>query len=519
MKEKLHSAIVTTGGTREPLDDVRFITNFATGKFGYAIAGALDEAGFDVTVLCPPEVPLVAGGKNENLTHKPFGSTESLKDTLLTEGKPAIVFHAAAVSDYRPKMVTEGKISSSKDELIIELEKTPKILASLREYYGNESFLIGFKLLSNVARQELIRVALNQTKRDHLNMTVANDLKNLHDGQHPIIMVTAEGGAINVGGDKKDVAKKLVEFVKKRADVTWYKSEKTHLENAPTADWGRFSKAVHFAQDSNLLYDSSGNVSVKSSDMILVTPRQVDKSTHEAFHGVKAKVKHEEKKVYYDGQIKASIDTAVADAIYQKYPNVKTLLHFHRAWGKALDKTTFPYPCGVKEEADEILEVLEKNGVAQDSSEFAIELSHHGFLMALPDDGVDRLESEWKETLSEFEKHLEDVGMPQAMREGVFKPIFSNTEIIGVIREHDDGATVFLGEKSRGKGVGRKIVEELTERETTIQTIEACGVLGFYRKFGFKEDFDEATGVHTFTPPPTEATDPLFDRLSEWKVN
>ena len=54
-------AIITTGGTREPVDDVRFITNFATGKFGYEIARQMVAHGYNVTVLCPREVPAPAG--------------------------------------------------------------------------------------------------------------------------------------------------------------------------------------------------------------------------------------------------------------------------------------------------------------------------------------------------------------------------------------------------------------------------------------------------------------------------
>lgn len=518
MNKELRNALVTTGGTREPIDDVRFITNFATGKFGYAISRVLVESGFDVTVACPKDVPAIAGGEIKEARHENFTDTESLRQILLTKNEPAIIFHAAAVSDYRPKKVVEGKISSNQNELIIELERTPKILSELRNHYGNEAFLIGFKLLSGVSRNELINVAKNQNKKNHLNLTVANDLSELKDDRHPVILVTAEGGAINIDGSKEEVAKKMVEFVKKRADVTWYKSERTYFPRPSSDNIERYTKTLKFAQKTNLLYDESGNVSVRAGDSIIVSPRQVDKSKTTPKEAVIAKVDHATNTVFYDGEIKSSIDTAVSDAIYKKFPNVKTLLHFHSSWGKSLDTTTFPYPCGVKEEAEEIMKILEKNNVSSDASEFAIELLHHGVIMALPEGGIERLEKEWEATVEVFNLHLMDVGMDEAVDVSELRPIFANTEIVGVVREHPDGNTVFLGDWARGKGLGRKIVDQLIARQAKIQTIEDCNVLDFYRKFGFAETKNEETGVYTFTPPKPAATDEIYSRMDEWKV-
>ena len=102
MTERL-SAIVTAGGTREPIDDVRYMTNFSTGKFGHSIAQQLADSGFDVTVICPRETPLIAGGPIIGATYLPMTSTARLQETLAAQEPPDLVVHAAAVSDYRPK--------------------------------------------------------------------------------------------------------------------------------------------------------------------------------------------------------------------------------------------------------------------------------------------------------------------------------------------------------------------------------------------------------------------------------
>ena len=76
-------AIITTGGTKEPVDEVRFLTNFSTGRFGYAIAGCMVEAGYNVTVLCAREVPALAGFELPRVEHVNFTSAESLQQALL----------------------------------------------------------------------------------------------------------------------------------------------------------------------------------------------------------------------------------------------------------------------------------------------------------------------------------------------------------------------------------------------------------------------------------------------------
>lgn len=510
-------AIVTTGGTREPVDDVRVIANFATGRFGYEIATALVQRGYLVTVFCPADVQRNLADPKAGIGHINFTSADSLRQVLLADPSPAIIFHAAAVSDFTPKEPVAGKIPSDKEEITITLVRTPKILDQLRGAYGQESLIVGFKLLSGVSREELIRAALEQNKRAHLNLTVANDLQDLHGGMHPVILVTAEGGAINVVGRREEVARLIVEFVRKRSQVTWYHSEKAdHLQPASDNELLKFSALLKFAQQTHLLYDESGNVSMMlQNGSLIVTPRQVDKSTTQPQAACIAQVDHQNNIVNYQGEIKASIDTAVNDALYQAFPNIRYMLHFHAPWGTASGATTFPYPCGVKEEGREILSLLGHN---PQLDEFSIELLHHGFLIGLPEGGLERLQTEWAQTQAEFTEHLERVNKREQLALGYLKPIFAGTHIVGILAQFPQGSVVYLTENTRGQGVGRKVAGQLIERQIKVQTIEDCDVLEFYRKFGFTEQKDPHNGIYTLTPPLVFQTDELFSRLEEWQI-
>lgn len=513
---RVERAIVTTGGTKEPIDSVRSVGNFSTGKFGYQIAQALVDNGYDVIVQCAKEVPALFGRTIPQAHHEVFTTAQSLQEMLLNKERPDIIFHAAAVADFRPKKVVDGKISSSLESLIIEMEKTPKILPQLRETYGNTAFLVGFKLLSGVKRQELINAAMEQNVKNHLNLTVANDANDLHDGMHPVILVTAEGGAINLVGNREEVAKALVEFVKKRSRVSWYHTEqKLDLPDVPREEKGKFSKLLKFAQNTNLLYDTSGNISMRYGDYVIVTPRQVDKSKTTVDESDIVLVDHESKNVYFKGKIKSSIDTAVSDSLYRHFPNIKYLLHFHSPWGVASSVTAFPQPCGSKEEVDEIFKQI---GADQNKSEFAVELLHHGFLIGLPEGGVERLQLEWEKNLEEFKRHLADVQRGYKPEDMVLKPILFDSKIIGIFAEHEDGRVVYVNQDSRGLGVGKKIIDQLIERQKSISTVDECNVVSFYRKFGFRGEKDVKTGMYTFHPPKITDSDPIFGRIDDWKV-
>jgi hypothetical protein len=509
-------AVVTTGGTKERLDNIRYLTNFSTGKFGYAIANDLKKSGYDVTVMCPKEAPLLAGYTISGINHQNFTDTESLQDMLLNQQNPDIIFHAAAVSDFKPKNRINGKIKSSHGPFMIEFIDTPKILPKLREKYGNKAFLVGFKLLSRVKRQILIDAALKQNKNDHLNLTVANDDKNLQKGMHPVILVTAEGGAIDLFGTREEVSKNIVEFVKKRSRVNWYHTEKSSIPPEITGEEkAKFSKLLKFAQQTNLLCDTNGNASMRYGDFIIATPRQVDKGKTTVDEAAVALVDHKNSSIYYKGKIKSSIDTGVSDALYRYFPNIKYLLHFHSQWGKASRITSFPQPCGSKEEVGEILRQV---GGDPSIKEFAVELLHHGYLIGLPEDGIERLQSELNKTLAGYKEHLVEIHREEELKKMIIRPLFSDSKIVGILSDHSYGEVAYLTPEARGLGIGQKIASQLIERQKPISTVDECGVLSYYKKFGFEGKKNPETGFYTLYPPKIVVSDSLFEKVDEWKV-
>ena len=162
--------LVTAGPTREALDPVRYLTNFSTGKMGYAIAKAAALRGAAVTLVT---------GKTE--IKKPSFvkviEVESAADMFEAVTKEAreqdAVIKAAAVADYRPKEVNTEKTKKKDGDLTLSLERTEDILKWLGEHKTKGQFLCGFSMETE-NMLENSRVKLNRKKID---MIVANNLK------------------------------------------------------------------------------------------------------------------------------------------------------------------------------------------------------------------------------------------------------------------------------------------------------------------------------------------------------
>ena len=151
--------LVTAGGTSEHIDDVRVIANLSTGVLGAFIADELaGEYKAAVTFVCGAHSVLPSGGKIKIIK---IGGAADLQKTLfalLKKEKFDAVIHAMAVSDYAP-VKKAGKISSGGKTLTLTLKRTPKIISSIKKL-APETFLVGFKLLSNVSEKELLKKAV-----------------------------------------------------------------------------------------------------------------------------------------------------------------------------------------------------------------------------------------------------------------------------------------------------------------------------------------------------------------------
>ncbi|MEL6272254.1 MAG: bifunctional phosphopantothenoylcysteine decarboxylase/phosphopantothenate--cysteine ligase CoaBC, partial [Chloroflexota bacterium] len=166
--------VVTAGGTREPLDPVRYITNRSSGKQGHAIAQAALDAGATVTLISSADgLPTPIGAELVSV-----GSAVELRDAVVAATADAdVLIMAAAVADFRPDTVADQKIKKSDDSeqgLTIALARNPDILMdvkSQRENSGYPRVVVGFAAES----ENLLKNAQSKLTRKGLDMLVAND--------------------------------------------------------------------------------------------------------------------------------------------------------------------------------------------------------------------------------------------------------------------------------------------------------------------------------------------------------
>ena len=160
--------VVTAGPTQEALDPVRFISNHSTGKQGYAIARAARNLGAE-TVLITGPVSLAAPSGMEVV---PVVSAREMFEAVKTRQDADMFVLAAAVSDFRPKDVSDQKIKKRDASLVTELEPNPDILAWLGEHKRPGQKLVGFAMET----QNLEENARHKLEAKHCDLLVANDL-------------------------------------------------------------------------------------------------------------------------------------------------------------------------------------------------------------------------------------------------------------------------------------------------------------------------------------------------------
>lgn len=133
--------VVTAGPTVEPLDPVRFISNYSSGKMGYALADAAAGFGAEVILISGPvnvEIP-----PSVNVVHVTTAD-HMLKQLRISCEKADMLFMAAAVADYRPATYHKQKMKRKKDSLTMELRSNPDLLRSLGR--ARPSVVVGFAL-------------------------------------------------------------------------------------------------------------------------------------------------------------------------------------------------------------------------------------------------------------------------------------------------------------------------------------------------------------------------------------
>ena len=157
--------VVSAGGTQEPIDLVRFIGNRSSGKMGYAIAEAARDRGAVVTLVSGPTALQAPIGVDIMRVQ----TAAQMRDAVLKATAAAdVLIMAAAVADYRPVTVAEGKIKREADTLNLELMKTSDILGEVK----GDIIKVGFAAESG----DLIGRATEKLKKKQLDLIVVNDI-------------------------------------------------------------------------------------------------------------------------------------------------------------------------------------------------------------------------------------------------------------------------------------------------------------------------------------------------------
>lgn len=203
--------LVTAGATREPIDPVRFITNHSTGKMGYAIAENAVRRGAEVTLVTAHadiEPPMFVNVVRVTTANEMYDEVTARFD------ESTIVVKAAAVADYRPKVIADNKIKKSDGDAVIELVRTPDIIAELGSRKANQ-FICGFSMET----ENLVENSRGKLIRKNLDMIVANNLKTKGAGfgtdTNVVTLITKDDVKELDIMSKQDVAKAVFDEILK----------------------------------------------------------------------------------------------------------------------------------------------------------------------------------------------------------------------------------------------------------------------------------------------------------------
>jgi phosphopantothenoylcysteine decarboxylase/phosphopantothenate--cysteine ligase len=205
--------LVTASCTREPIDKVRFISNYSSGKMGFALAEIARARGARVILITGP-TSLTAP---EGITTISIESAEEMKKEVFKHFSEAdIIISAAAVADFRPREVFTGKLKKEKSEKpLIELERNPDILYELGKKKGDK-ILVGFA----AETENLAANALKKLKEKRLDLIVANDISAKEAGfgsdKNRAMLINSKGAARELPlMPKIDMAEKILNEILK----------------------------------------------------------------------------------------------------------------------------------------------------------------------------------------------------------------------------------------------------------------------------------------------------------------
>jgi phosphopantothenate---cysteine ligase (CTP) len=230
--------VITAGGTREPLDDVRHVSNIATGTLPAAVANALLQSGCSVDyvhgpgailpatvtaqidVTCDPTEQLAAIVRQAEALHIAVATkhlslhpittsaqANSVLEDAVRQSKPDAVLCAMAVADYAPIPAT-GKVSSQLEKLLVEMIPTAKTIDRVKVAHASTT-LFGFKLLSGASWDERAAACALLGERASADYIVCNDMVDYRRGVRRAWLYDGSGRRLQDLGDATTTAEQL----------------------------------------------------------------------------------------------------------------------------------------------------------------------------------------------------------------------------------------------------------------------------------------------------------------------
>ena len=217
-KEEKMKVIVTAGPTYEPLDPVRFIGNRSSGKQGYAIAEALRDKGFDVTLISGP----TALNDPKGLTTIRIETAQEMLEATQSALPADIAICAAAVSDWGPQEPQDHKIKKRGDNspLTLTLKQNPDILHTIAHHQHRPKLVIGFAAETQNL-QDNARAKLSKKGCDWIvaNLVGQNSRKTFGEDENQVYLITSSKSDEWPHMRKTAVAEKLAEEIEKHINT------------------------------------------------------------------------------------------------------------------------------------------------------------------------------------------------------------------------------------------------------------------------------------------------------------
>jgi phosphopantothenoylcysteine decarboxylase/phosphopantothenate--cysteine ligase len=215
------NVLVTAGGTREPIDAVRFVGNRSSGRMGFALAAEAAALGASVTVIAAN----VALPRSPRVRYLDVSTAAELQAACEAELEAAdVLVMAAAVADYRPPAASDTKLKKdTREELVLTLERTPDILSGLAARRRPDQLLVGFAAEHGDRALEYGR---DKLARKRLDAIVVNDIARTDIGfegeDNEVTIVTATDERHVPRASKAEVARAVLDVVSdlRRAERT-----------------------------------------------------------------------------------------------------------------------------------------------------------------------------------------------------------------------------------------------------------------------------------------------------------